>query len=145
MKRTLIHWMAIGAVAAAAAGVGVTAVSAATSHPSSTPAATAAAHHHHRGPLRLPRVAGKVVSDTSTGGVDGKGVLVIQEPDGTQVTLNLLPHSRAWKYRGYGVKPVAESASSLPPNEVVVVAGWGVHGKNHWARVILDLGFQAAT
>ena len=142
MKRTLIRWLATGAVAAAAAGVGVTAVSAATSSPSSTPGASTA--HHRHGLFRLPKVAGKVVSDSSTGGVASKGVLVIQEPDGTKVTLNLLPRSHAWKYQGSGVKPVAESASSLSPGEVVVVAGWGVHGKNHWARAILDLGFQAA-
>ncbi|MDA8396047.1 MAG: hypothetical protein M0T72_12590 [Candidatus Dormibacteraeota bacterium] len=142
MKRTLIRWLATGAVAAAAAGVGVTAVSAATSSPSSTPG-TSTAHHRH-GLFRLPKVAGKVVSDSSTGGVAGKGVLVIQEPDGTQVTLNLLPHTHAWKYQGFGVKPVAESASSLSPGEIVVVVGRGVNSKNHWARTILDLGFQAA-
>ncbi len=142
MKRTLIRWLATGAVAAAAAGVGVTAVSAATSSPSSTPG-TSTAHHRH-GLFRLPKVAGKVVSDSSTGGVAGKGVLVIQEPDGTQVTLNLLPHTHAWKYQGFGVKPVAESASSLSPGEIVVVVGRGVNSKNHWVRAILDLGFQAA-
>jgi hypothetical protein len=143
MKRTLIRWLATGAVAAAAAGVGVTAVSAATSSPSTTPSASAA--HHRHGLFRLPKVAGKVVSDSTTGGAAGKGVLVIQEPDGTQVTLNLLPHTHAWKYQGFGVKPVAESASSLPPGEMVVVFGRGVNSKNHWARGILDLGFQAAS
>ena len=142
MKRTLIRWLATGAVAAAAAGVGVTAVSAATASPSTTPKSSTA--HHRYGLFRLPKVAGEVVSDSATGGAAQKGVLVIKEPDGTQVTLNLLPHTHAWKYQGFGVKPVAESASSITPGEVVVVAGWGVHGKNHWARAILDLGFQAA-
>ena len=142
MKRNLIRWLATGAVAAAAAGVGVTAVSAATSTHSTTPSASSA--HHRHGLFRLPRVAGKVVSDSSTGGVAGKGVLVIQEPDGTKVTLNLLPHTHAWKYQGFGVKPLPESASSLQPGEIVVVVGRGVHSKNHWARSILDLGFQAA-
>ena len=142
MKRTLIRWLATGAVAAAAAGVGVTAVSAATSSHSTTPSASSA--HHRHGLFRLPRVAGKVVSDSSTGGVAGKGVLVIQEPDGTKVTLNLLPHTHAWKYQGFGVKPLPESASSLQTGEIVVVVGRGVHSKNHWARAILDLGFQAA-
>ncbi len=143
MKRTLIRWLATGAVAAAAAGVGVTAVSAATASPSTTPKSSAA--HHRYGLFRLPKVAGEVVSDSSTGGAAGKGVLVIKEPNGNEVTLNLLPKSHAWKYQGFGVKPMAETASSLPAGEIVVVAGWGVHGKNHWARAILDLGFQAAS
>ncbi len=143
MRRTLIRLLATGAAVATASAVGVVAVSAATSPPSSTPSSSA--KPHHPGIFRVPRVVGEVVSDSAGGGALGKGSLVIKEPDGTQVTLSLTATTKAWKYQGMGVKPVAETPSALPAGEVVVVAGRGLRSSKHLARHILDLGFQAAS
>lgn len=147
MFRSIRRLALVGTVAAVAAAGGVVAVSAATGSPSSSPSSTPSTVHKgpHRGIFRIPRVAGKVVSDTASGGLLQKGVLVIQEPNGTRVTLNLTATTKAWRYQGFGVKPVSESPSSLPVNTVVVVAGRGVHGSRHLARRILDLGFTASS
>ena len=142
MRKLYTTGLAVTAGALVAAVGGAMAVSAATS--TSTPKPTAAKGAHH-GLFRLPKVVAEVVSDSSSGGADGKGQLVVKAPDGTTMTLSITPGTKAWKYVGPGKKPVSESATSLPANEVIVVAGRGLYGKNHLARHILDLGFQAQT
>lgn len=147
MFRSIRRLALVGVVAAVAAAGGVVAVSAATGSPSPSSSSSPPTAHKgpHHGIFRIPRVAGKVVSDTASGGLLHKGVLVIQEPNGTDVTLNLTAGTKAWRYQGVGVKPVSESPSSLPVNTVVVVAGRGVNGSRHLARRILDLGFTASS
>lgn len=141
MRTSLVRLAVMGTAAGALALAGATAVSAATSTPSPAPnGATKTRHHGH---FRVPRVAGEVVSDSASGGTQGKGALVLKEPDGTQITLNLTAATRARRYQGAGVKPVSESATSLPAGEVVIVAGRGLRVQDHLARHILDLGFKA--
>lgn len=127
----LIFATAGGATVAAAAGT-----------PTSGPTASPGSNAHHR-LFRLPRLVGEVVSDSSSGGSQSAGQLVLKEPDGTTVTLGLATQTKAWKYHGFGVKPTSESPSAIPAGEVVVVAGRKVSGSPVAAR-ILDLGFQAA-
>ncbi|MGH7643632.1 MAG: hypothetical protein ACRENX_11620 [Candidatus Dormibacteria bacterium] len=132
--------VAAGVACATAAGLTVASAAGAPS-PSSTASPSAGSALR---PLRAPRVAGEVVSDTATGGSLGVGQLVLREPDGTQVTLNLASRTKAWKYQGFGVKPTSETPSALPSGEVVVAAGRNLHGSHVVVR-ILDLGFQAAS
>jgi len=144
MRKLYTTGLAVTAGAVVASVGGAMAVSAATS--TSTPPPTAAkAKGARHGLIRLPKVVAEVVSDSSTGGADGKGQLVVKAPNGTTMTLSITPGTKAWKYVGPGQKPVQESATSLPANEVVIVAGRGLYGKKHLARHILDLGFQATS
>lgn len=145
MSRSIRRLALVGSVAAVGAAGGMVAVSAATGSPSTPPGPSSAAHQRpHPGIFRMPKVAGKVVSDTSSGGLLHQGVLVIQEPDGTDLTLNLTSHTKAWRYQGVRVKPVSLSPSSVPAGTVVVVAGRGVNSSRHVALRILDLGFKAS-
>ncbi|MGC2192184.1 MAG: hypothetical protein WA751_07600 [Candidatus Dormiibacterota bacterium] len=121
-----------GVVAASAAGT-------ATPSPSSSTSAGTALR-----PLHAPRVAGEVVSDSSSGGQLGAGQLVLLEPDGIQLTLNLASRTKAGKYQGFRVKLTSESPSAIPAGEIVVVALRKYKG-NPVAVRILDLGFQAAS
>jgi hypothetical protein len=141
MRNPTSKVLAIGAGAVLSMVAGVTVASAATSTP--TPSASPAAGQAHR-PLRAPRLAGEVVSDSSSGGSLSAGQLIIKEPDGTQVTLSLASKTKAWKYQGFGVKPTAESPTGIAAAEIVVVSARNVLG-SHVAVRILDLGFQAAS
>lgn len=125
------------------ASVGGVTVASAAATPSPTASATPSSGTALR-PLRAPRLAGEVVSDSATGGSLGAGQLVLTKPDGTRVTLNLANRTKAWKYQGFGVKPTAESPSAIAAGEIVV-AGVRKYKGNPVAVRILDLGFQAAT
>jgi type IV secretory pathway protease TraF len=141
MRILVTRGLALTAALLITAG-GATVVSAATSSPSTSPTPNASSTHAHR-LFRLAKVAGKVVSDTSSGATAGAGQLVIKEPDGTSVTLNLASRTKAWKYQGHGVKPVSENPSMIATGEIVVVGVRSVAGSQIAVR-ILDLGFQAA-
>jgi hypothetical protein len=141
MRKVINRSLAVAAGAICAAVAGVTVASAATSTPSPSASPTAGTAHRL---LRAPRVAGEVVSDSSSGGSLSAGQLVIKEPDGTQVTLSLASKTKAWKYQGFGIKPVSESPSGIASGEIVVVAGRNLLG-THVAVRILDLGFQATS
>ena len=153
MHKLMSRGMAIAVGMAMGASGGVTMVSAAGLSTSATPSAAASASSSaspgatsaHPGLrwLRRHSASGEVVSDSSTGGNLNQGQIVIKEPDGTEITLNLASRTRAWKYQGHGVKPVAESPSSLPAGEVVAVVGRQYHDQPVAVR-ILDLGFQAS-
>jgi hypothetical protein len=134
--------VAIAAGMICATAGGLTVVSAAGT-PSPSPSSSTSAGSAHR-PLRAPRLAGEVVSDSATGGSLGVGQLVLTEPDGTRVTVNLASRTKAWKYQGFGVKPTSESPSTIPAGEIVVAAARKYQG-NPVAVRILDLGFQAAS
>lgn len=131
---------AAGLIFATAAGA---TVATAASTPSPTASATPGNGALHRG-FRLPHVAGVVVSDRSSGGSLNAGVLMLKEPGGTVLTLNLSPKTKAWQYQGLGVKPGTETASAIPQGEIVVVIGRKISG-NLVAGRILDLGFKAAS
>jgi hypothetical protein len=146
MRKLVSRGMALAAGVAMSAAGGVTMVSAAspssTASPSSSASSSTTSAHPGLRWLRRHRVAGEVVSDSSTGGSLNLGQLVIKEPDGTEITLTLASRTKAWKYQGHGTKPVAESPSSLPTREVVEVVGWDY--RDHPVAVrILDLGFEA--
>ncbi|MGC1185323.1 MAG: hypothetical protein WBA31_09265 [Candidatus Dormiibacterota bacterium] len=141
MRNITKQALAVAAGAVTATLVGVTVASAATGTPSAS-ASPAAGRAHHL--LRAPRLAGEVVSDSSSGGSLSAGQLVIKEPDGTHVTLSLASKTKAWKYQGFGVRPISESPTSVAAGEIVVVAGRNLLG-THVAVRILDLGFQAAS
>ena len=106
----------------------------------STPAATPKAAN--RG-AKVQRAAGKVVSDSATGGTFGQGVLVIAQPDGNQLTFSLRTATKAVKYQGVGQKNVPESATALPTGEVVVVRYVTPASGGPRARRIIDSGFAA--
>ncbi len=142
MRNPTSKVLAIGAGAILSMVAGVTVATAATSTP--TPSASPAAGQAHHRPLRAPRLAGEVVSDSSSGGSLSAGQLIIKEPDGSQVTLSLASKTKAWKYQGFGVKPTAESPTGIAADEIVVVSARNVLG-SHVAVRILDLGFQAAS
>ncbi|MGA7363166.1 MAG: hypothetical protein WBZ07_09535 [Candidatus Dormiibacterota bacterium] len=138
MKRIVA--IAAGALCATAGGlIVVSAAGTPAPNASASPSAGAALR-----PLRAPRLAGEVVSDSSSGGGLGAGQLVLTEPDGTQVTLNIASRTKAWKYQGFGVKPTSESPTAIPTGEIVVAAARKYKG-NPVAVRILDLGFQAAS
>ncbi|HUY09116.1 MAG TPA: hypothetical protein VMW80_06655 [Candidatus Dormibacteraeota bacterium] len=138
MKRSVA--IAAGAICATAGGlIGVSAAGTPTPDAPASPSAGSALR-----PLRAPRLAGAVVSDSSSGGALGAGQLVLTEPDGTQVTLNIAGRTKALKYQGFGVKPTSESPIAIPIGEIVVVAARKYKG-NPVAVRILDLGFQAAS
>jgi hypothetical protein len=141
MRNTTTKVLAIGAGAILSMVAGVTVASAATSTPTASASPTAGQAHRL---LRAPRLAGEVVSDSSSGGSLSAGQLIIKEPDGTQVTLSLASKTKAWRYQGFGVKPTAESPTGISPGEIVVVSARNVLG-SHVAIRILDLGFQAAS
>jgi hypothetical protein len=133
MRKIFQLTLAVAAGAAAAATAGVVVASAATPTPS--PAATRSAHRHL---LHLPRLVGEVVSDSAT-------TLVVKAPDGTTVTLSLTTRTRAWKYQGPGEKPVSESPATIPAGELVAVYGGRFKTEQPIARLVVDLGFQAAS
>lgn len=132
--------IAAGAVMAIIGGVTVATAAGTPSPSASTP--TAGARHHPL--IRGRRLAGEVVSDSSSGGALGAGQLLLKEPDGTQLTLTLATRTKAWHYHGVGVKPTSESPSSIPAGEIVVVGARLIKG-NRVAVRILDLGFAAAS
>ncbi|MGH7691496.1 MAG: hypothetical protein ACRENY_07860 [Candidatus Dormibacteria bacterium] len=136
MRFSKAKTLAVLVAASAATAGGVVAASAANTPSASPPAA---AHLHLRGQL----VAGKVVGDSNSGGAAGVGQLVLQEPNGTQITLSLVKRSKAGKYAGQGTRPAAEIPSDIASGEIVVVRERTLQGKPVAAR-ILDLGFQAA-
>ena len=145
MRKLYSRGIAVAAGAALASAGGAVAVSAATSsHPSATAHKSNRAGAARRALLRLPHVIGEVVSDTSSGGSYGKGQITIKTPDGDQLTLSLTPKASAWKYQGPGTKPVKESASAIPAQEIVLVFGRGLH-RHDLARHIVDMGYQAAS
>lgn len=132
--------VAAGVLCAMAGGITVASAAGTPSPSASASPSAGTARHLHR-PARL---AGEVVSDRGTGGALEAGQLVVQEPDGTRLTLSLATRTRAWKYQGSGVKPISESPSSISDGEIVVVAARNWAGNQVAAR-ILDLGFQAAS
>jgi hypothetical protein len=136
--------LAVAAGAAVASVGGAIAVSAATSNNPPKPS-TAGAHSRHHGWRHLPRMAGLLTSETSSGGVFGKGQITVKAPDGKSLTLSLTPGTRIWRYHGPGSKPTQEALGSLSTNEVVVVTGRGLFSSRHLARHILDLGIQGTT
>ncbi|MGH7610587.1 MAG: hypothetical protein ACREN4_01060 [Candidatus Dormibacteria bacterium] len=149
MRKLYHHGLAVAAGLGVAAVGGVSAAAAAS--PASTPTTSASpasgsagATMHNRVDrfLRRHSAAGEVVSDSSSGGTLGQGVLVIKEPDGTEITLNLSSKTKAWKYQGHGTKPVSESPTSIAAGEVVVILGRNYQDHPVVGR-ILDLGFQA--
>jgi outer membrane protein assembly factor BamB len=133
--------LAVAAGAAVASVGGVIAVSAATSTTQPKPAASGV-HGLHRGWRHLPRMVGLITSETSSGGVLGKGQITVMAPDGKSLTLSLTPGTKIWRYHGPGERPTVEALSALSTNEVVVVTGRGLFSSRHLARHILDLGIS---
>jgi hypothetical protein len=133
MRKIFQLTLAVAAGAAAAATAGVAVASAA--NPTPSPAATRSAH---RRLLHLPRLVGEVVSDSAT-------TLVVKAPDDTTVSLSLTTRTKAWKYQGPGEKPVSESPAAIPTGELVAVYGRRVKAEQPPARLVVDLGFQAAS
>ena len=138
------HTVALAVAAgAAAAGIGgAVAVSAATSAAGTPPAkrsTTAATHKTHRRVCPPSKAIGSLVSETSVGGV-GHGSIVIRQPDGRSLTLDLTAHTKVVKFEGHGVAPTAESVTAIPPNDVLVVTGRHLYGKKPLVGRILDLG-----
>jgi hypothetical protein len=145
MRKFYSRGLAVAAGAAVASVGGAVAVSAATSSPpAATPHSGAKAGAVRHALLRVPHVIGEVISDTSSGGHYNKGQITIKTPDGDQLTLSLTPKASAWKYQGPGTKPIKESASAIPDQEIVMVIGRGLH-RHDLARHIVDLGYQAAS
>lgn len=132
--------VAAGLIFATAGGATVVSAAATPSSPASPNAGAGPAHR----PSRAPSVAGEVASDSSSGGTFGAGQLVLKEPDGTQVTIDLASQTKAWKYQGHGVKPTSESPSGIPTGEIVVARGRTLFS-DHVAVRIMDLGFKAAS
>ncbi len=132
------------AVAAIGGAVGVSAATPAAPTPSSKPTkATTSKAHRHCPPSK---VTGSLVSDTSTGGLAGHGTIVIEQPDGKSLTLDLTAHTKVMKFNGHGVPPTLESLSSISsststsPGDVLVVTGRHLYGKKPLVGHILDLG-----
>jgi len=143
MRKLYTRGLAVTAGALAAIAGGAVAVTAATSTPTSattTPSTGSAAHAIHWHRPRLYGAVGAVVSDT--GGTTG-GTLVIDQPDGNQLTINLNPKAKAWKYQGIGQKRIEESATTLPVGEVVAVR-YDPKQSKHTVRFVLDLGFKGS-
>ncbi len=134
--------LAVAAGAAVASIGGAIAVSAATSNPASSPSSP---HGLHRGWHHLPRMAGVITAESSSGGLFGKGEFTVTAPDGKTLTLSLTPKATIWLYHGPGVKPTREAVSDLAKDEVVVVTGKGLFSSRHLARHVLDLGIQATS
>ncbi len=138
MQPTLKRGLAVGIAAGAAlscTGVALAAGQSTTTPPANAPKGHCACHH-------LPRAAGMVVSDSATGGALNYGQMVIKEPDGAELTVNLTSRTKAKRYQGRGVKPVSESPGTIPANEVVILRGRLLR-KTPLVGGILDLGFQA--
>ena len=142
MRKSYLTALAFAGGAAVAGIAGAVAVSAATP-PAATPPtskSTAATTHKARRRACPPSKAiGSLVSQTSAGGV-GHGSVVIKEPDGKSLTLELTAHTKVMKFEGHGVPPVAESVSAIPTNDVLVVTGRHLYGKKPLVGYILDLG-----
>lgn len=107
-----------------------------STNPNSTPAPNSPAKPKH------PRVIGKVVNVSSTGGLSNQGTITVAEPNGHQTTFSLTSSTKAWKYQGEGVKPVKESPTSIATNEVIE-AGLQNQTGGVAAHRIVDTGFKA--
>jgi hypothetical protein len=92
---------------------------------------------------RLARVVGKVTNVSQTGGLANQGTITVVEPDGHSTTFSVTSSTRAWRYQGEGQKPVKESATSIPTNEVIQAALQNQQG-GVAARRIVDTGFKAS-
>ncbi len=124
---------------AAVAGIGgAVAVSAAATPPTSK-STTAATHKTHRRAWPPSKAIGSFVSETSVGGV-GHGSIVVKQPDGKTLTLDLTAHTKVMKFEGHGVAPTAESIAAIPTGDVLVVTGRHLYGKKPLVGHILDLG-----
>jgi hypothetical protein len=113
--------------------------------PSSPPATNAQAPTQNGQPAkqRHPRVIGKVTSVSPTGGLANQGTITVVEPDNHQTTFSITSSTKAWKYQGQGQKPVKESATSIPTNEVIE-AGLQNQQGGVAAHRIVDTGFKAS-
>jgi hypothetical protein len=107
-----------------------------SSNPNSTPSPNSKAKPNH------PRVIGKVVNVSSTGGLSNQGTITVAEPDGHQTTFSLTSSTKAWKYQGQGQKHVKESPTSIATNEVI---GAGLQNQQGGVAAlrIIDTGFKA--
>ena len=141
-----------GAMAVSAAANSTPTVSIST-QPSSSTTTTSTTPAHHRAGGRLARrlrhflgltAIGVVVSDSATGGVFNQGQLTIRMPDGKTVTASLDGLSHARRYQGHGVKPLPESATSIPAGSIVVVHGQRIDTTQYLARFILETGFAGS-
>ncbi|MCL4423444.1 MAG: hypothetical protein M1115_09845 [Actinobacteria bacterium] len=157
MRAKLIHMtplragIAAAVVAGGVAGGGI--ALAATTTPSVPAAHLRSARHAKLAAQRANKlthqqiahgVTGKVVSDSSSGGIFGQGSITIAEPNGSTMTFSLSNESHAWKFSGTGTHPSAESPTSLPQGEVVAVRGVQVESGQYWAPNISDTGFAAS-
>lgn len=88
-------------------------------------------------------VMGKVVSDSSTGGLFGHGQLVVSQPDGADFTASLSDRTHAYKVTGLGQRIVREDPAALSANEVVIVHVVQVANGSYWASTVRDSGFAA--
>ena len=70
----------------------------------------------------------------------GHESIVIRQPDGRSLTLDLSAHTNFMKFEGHGVAPTAESVTAIPTNDVLVVTGRHLYGKKPLVGRILDLG-----
>ena len=146
----LKHPLRVGVASAIVAGsvLGGAVAFADTSSPQATPNASVTAPTQGTQPAkparqRHPRVIGKVTNVSATGGLTNQGTITVVEPDGHSTTFSLTSSTRAWKYQGEGQKPVKESATSIPTNEVIE-AGLVNQQGGVAARRIVDTGFKAS-
>jgi hypothetical protein len=149
VKQMLLrHPLRVGVVSAIVAGGVLGGTVALADTPSSPPTTNAQAPTQNPQPAkpakqRHPRVIGKVTSVSPTGGLANQGTITVVEPDNHQTTFSITSSTKAWKYQGQGQKPVKESATSIPTNEVIE-AGLQNQPGGVAAHRIVDTGFKAS-
>jgi hypothetical protein len=144
----LRHPLRVGVASAILAGGVLGGTVALADTPSSAPTTNAQAPTQNGQPAKSakqshPRVIGKVTSVSPTGGLANQGTITVVEPDNHQTTFSITSSTKAWKYQGQGQKPVKESATSIPTNEVIE-AGLQNQQGGVAAHRIVDTGFKAS-
>lgn len=115
-----------------------------TTHPAVTKRVARIQQAKARAAVRRFGIVGKVTQVSGSGGMFGQGQLVVTESNGKSVTFSLSNLSHAWRVQGAGQPPTAESPTTLPVGELVVVRPAQVVKGQYWAAVIADSGFKAA-